>query len=109
LPNRLNFVITSANMENYNPAPHGAYSGTDVGRIVTDIIDARHKPYDTWIIGGAQLIESCLPVIDEIWLSRISGTYNCDVFLPRALIELTFELVQSGQEGEVYVDRWRKI
>lgn len=61
-----------------------------------------------WIIGGAQLIESCLPIIDEIWLSRISGNYNCDTYLPRDLIELTYELYSSEWEDDVYVDKWRK-
>lgn len=109
LPNRINLVITSSNMEHYNPRPHGTYSGKDVCKIVKDVIEARYGGIDDiWIIGGAQLIESCLTVIDEIWLSRIKGTYDCDTFLPRNLIETTYELISSEWEGEVYVDKWRK-
>lgn len=110
LPNRLNFVITSTNMENYNPAPHGSYSGSDVKRIVKYVIEERYGGIDdVWIIGGAQLLEACLPVVDEIWLSRISGTYECDTYLPKAVIELSYELYSGEQEDDVYVEKWRKI
>lgn len=63
---------------------------------------------EIWIIGGAFIVNSLLPYIDEIWLSRIKGTYDCDTFLPRDLIETTFELFNSEQEGGVYVDKWRR-
>lgn len=63
---------------------------------------------DVWIIGGAKLVESCLDIIDEIWLSRISGTYECDTFLPRTLIEETFRLHISEIQNDVYVEVWRK-
>lgn len=62
---------------------------------------------EIWIIGGAFIVNQLLPYIDEIWLSRISGTYNCDTFLPRELIETTFTLYSSRQDGDVYVDKWR--
>jgi dihydrofolate reductase len=63
---------------------------------------------DIWIIGGAQIVKSLLPYIDEFWLSRIQGTYDCDTFLPRTLIEEQYTLVSSEFDSEVYVDIWRK-
>lgn len=97
LPNRINLVITSANMENYNPRPHGTYSGSDIPRIVKDVIEARYGGIDdVWIIGGAQLFESCIPIIDEIYLSRIEGNYDCDVFLPKSEIMNNFKLSENN-------------
>ena len=63
---------------------------------------------DIWIIGGAQIVKSLLPYIDEVWLSRISGTYNCDTFLPRSLIEEQFSLHVSEKQNDVYVEVWEK-
>ena len=63
---------------------------------------------DIWIIGGAQIVKSLLPYIDEVWLSRISGTYNCDTFLPRSLIEELFTLTTSEKQNDVYVEVWEK-
>jgi dihydrofolate reductase len=92
LPNRINLVITSTSMEHYNPRPHGTYSGKDVCRILKDVIEARYGGIDDiWIIGGAQLVESCLPVIEELWLNDVGGDYHCDTFLPKRKITAQFE------------------
>lgn len=101
LPNRKNIVVSNSNIK----LPEG------VEKVNTDIVNSRlatinHKE-NVWIIGGAQLVISCLHIIDEIWLSRISGTYNCDTFLPRDLIETSFSLYSSKRDGDVYVDKWR--
>jgi dihydrofolate reductase len=110
LPNRLNFVITSDNMENYNPRPHGSYSGKDVGKIIKDVIEARCGGInDVWIIGGSQLFESCMDVIDEIWLSRIKGNYKCDTVLPKDLILEKFELYERYFDGELTTEKYKRI
>jgi dihydrofolate reductase len=107
LPNRVNYVVTSD--PDIEEGYYGRFSSKDVGKAIHALIEDRIEPKpDIWIIGGAQLVESCLSIIDEIWLSRIQGTYNCDTFLPRTLIETTYELISSEWEGDVYVDKWRK-
>ena len=100
LPKRHNVVVSSSMREQ---------DGVEVVRpdIYKSRIVTMNMTDDVWIIGGAQLIASSLNIIDEIWLSRIKGTYNCDTFLPRELIETTFSLVSSEQEGDVYIDKWR--
>ena len=102
LPGRRNIVVSDT-MKQQN----------DVEVIRSDIYRSRmnvlsHED-DVWIIGGSNLIENSLTLIDEFWLSRIKGTYDCEVFLPRTVIELTYELYSSEREGEVYVDKWKKI
>lgn len=101
LPNRKNIVVSDSNIK----LPEG------VERVPTDIVNSRlvtaNMEENIWIIGGATLLTSCLSIVDELWLSRISGTYDCDVFLPRDLIETTFNLVSSEREGSIYVDKWR--
>ncbi len=47
----------------------------------------------TWIIGGPNIVEQTLDIIDEFYLSRISGEYFCDTFLPLEKIEALFERV----------------
>jgi Dihydrofolate reductase len=84
LRDRLNLVISSNWMGDFNPKPHGVYGGNDVCKIVTDVIQSRYTGVeDIWIIGGAQLVTSCLPVINELWLNNVGGDYSCDVFLPK--------------------------
>ena len=102
LPNRNNIVVTSS-QDDYNG---GGYHYVKFATAKTELVNM-DKLQDVWIIGGAQLVNGMLDIIDEIWLSRIQGTYNCDTFLPRELIQTTFTLFSSEREGGVYVDKWR--
>lgn len=107
LPNRINLVISSNWMDQFNPKPHGVYGGDDVCKIVTDVIQARYIGVeDICIIGGAQLVESCLPIIDELWLSRIEGVYDCDTVLPSDKILEQFVLDSVCPETDIYVEKW---
>jgi dihydrofolate reductase len=109
LPNRINLVISSNWMDQFNPKPHGVYGGDDVCKIVTDVIQARYIGVeDICIIGGAQLVESCLPIIDELWLSRIEGVYDCDTVLPGDTILEKFVLDSVSPETDIYVEKWIK-
>ena len=100
LPKRHNVVVSNTMREQ-----------TNIEVVRPDIYRSRcvtiNMTDNVWIIGGAQLINNSLDIIDEIWLSRISGTFECDTFLPRELIETTFNLFSSEREGDVYVDKWR--
>lgn len=102
LPGRNNVVITSSEKDKDGP-----YHFIKFDRAEASLIEM-NKLQNVWVIGGAKLVESLLPIIDEIWLSRIQGTYDCDTFLPRSLIEEHYYLADSGKQGEVYIDVWRQ-
>ena len=101
LPNRNNIIVTSSEMDKNGPYHFLTFDQAPAH------LKSMAKLQDVWVIGGAQLVNGLLSIIDEIWLSRINGTYNCDVFLPRDIIETTFSLVSSEKEGDIYVDKWR--
>ena len=102
LPNRRNIVISNT----MKPRENVEVVRSDIYKSRMDVLS---NEGDTWIIGGSSLINNSLNIIDEFWLSRIAGTYDCEVFLPRTTIELTCKLYSSEYEGEVYVDKWRKV
>ena len=87
LPNRHNVVVSSK-----MKVQHG------VEIIRPDIYKSRmnvmSQHEDLWIIGGAQLLESSLDIIDELWLNNVGGEYDCDVFLPYRKIESIFKVDQ---------------
>ena len=103
LPNRNNIVITSSTQDKDKGGYH--YIKFDNARVE---LTNMSKLQDVWIIGGAQLVDGLLSIIDEIHLSQIRGSYDCDTFLPRTLIEEQFTLTDSGIRDEVYVDVWSK-
>lgn len=107
LPNRINLVISSSWMEHFHPKPQGVYGGKDVCKIIKDVIEPRYVGVDNiWIIGGAQLIESCLPVIDELWFNDVGGDYNCDTFLPKREIIAQFESDNVEIKSFGVVTKW---
>lgn len=86
LPNRINAIVTSQNVE-------GALGCVVVNmKNMLEILPEMKAQKDIWVIGGAQLIESMLPYIDEIWLNNVGGDYNCDTFLPYRKIQALFQL-----------------
>jgi dihydrofolate reductase len=102
LPGRTNAIVTTQPIENA------------LGNIVVDI-DGLLKilpqmttnTQNVWIIGGARLIDGLWDIIDEIHLSRIEGTYNCDTFLPENKILNDFKLSEV-HDSTLYIETWTK-
>ena len=99
LPGRQNIVVSTTEVEG---ATHTFGEGFK-GRIV----DLNFE-FPVWIIGGGQLIEHCLDIIDELWLSRIEGEYDCDVKLPGTKILEQFYLDDVSPQTDIYVEKWIK-
>lgn len=102
LPNRNNVVITSSEMDRQGPYHFLTFDQAP------SHLKSMAKLQDVWIIGGAQLVHGLYPIIEEFWLSRIQGTYDCDTFLPVDIIEGSYSLYSSQLEGDVYVDKWKR-
>ena len=84
LKKRINVLITSKD-SNY-------YPGADIyakGNIENTINNIQEKFPDKfiWIIGGPNIIEQSFSLIEEFYLTRIYGNYNCDTFLDVQRIE----------------------
>lgn len=105
LPNRYNILATT-NKEKY-PGAHGYISG-NLAEQVTNI--AQDYPgIITWVIGGPNVIDQTLDVIDEFYISRIPGDFNCDTFLPLEKIEQQFFLDFEEIHPEVTFQIWKKL
>lgn len=84
LPNRRCIVVTNQSKD--------LFKGAEVINTI-DLIPAIAKSSNqtTWIIGGAQLIESCHSMIEEIQLTTFMDDFNCDIRLdmPKFLSEFS--------------------
>ena len=106
LPKRTNVLVTTRKDD---------YPGADVYLTGDLNNELKHLEYAnegviTWVIGGPNIIEQTLGVIDEFYISRIPGAYACDTFLPLRKIESLFELTWSecSAPGEVTFEIWKK-
>jgi len=97
LPNRVNVLVTSR-PSHHNRANH--YISGDLNKSVQRIAE-EYPSLITWVIGGPNIIEQTLGVIDEFYLSRIPGAYACDTFLPLRKIETLFKVKWEEEHPEV--------
>lgn len=86
LPNRLNIVISSQNLE----LPESVYCCKNI----PDAINLSQKlgkiPY---IIGGGQIYEESLKLVNKMYLTIINKKYEVDTFFPD--YEKTFSLISK--------------
>ena len=104
LPKRTNVLATSRPID-YPGADH--YISGDLNKSVK-LIAEEFPSLITWVIGGPKIIEQTLDVIDEFYLSRISGDFNCDTHLPLDAIEEKFFLTHEEEHSEVTFQIWKK-
>jgi dihydrofolate reductase len=103
MPNRTNYLVTSK--PRHYPGAHGYIQG-DINSAIRAL--AMDNPdIITWIIGGPQIIEQTLDIIDEFYISRIPGAYKCDTFLPLAQIEQQFKLAWKESHDTVDFEIWK--
>jgi dihydrofolate reductase len=102
LPKRNNIVITSEETPTYGPYHFLKYENYKPTVLQMSVLQP------VWIIGGAQLIENSIDIIDEFWISRVEGIYDCDTYLPRDLIEICFEKYSTEQTNGLFIEKWRK-
>ena len=96
LPNRLNFVVTSQQLE----LPPGAIA-------VKDLSHFKHFK-NAWLIGGAQLVNSSWDFIDEVHLSRTLNHFDCDCFISLSYLENNYTCVQKSEHIDHTYEIWKK-
>lgn len=103
LPNRNNVVVTSST-DDYNG---GGYHYMRFETAQKDLVNM-NRLQNIWIIGGAKLVEGLIDIIDEIWLSRIDGVYDCDTFLNKDLITENFTIGNMKVDEQLTIEHWVK-
>ncbi len=104
LPKRTNVLVTSREAD-YPGANH--YINGDLTTHLKEL-EARVPGIITWVIGGPNIIEQSLGIIEEFYISRIPGAYACDTFLPLKKIESLFERTWSEEHEAVTFEIWKK-
>ena len=66
-----NVVITNRNE---------VFEGVEIIHDLRSFIDKTDE--DIWVIGGGDVFRQLLPIATHLYLTRVSGTYDCDVFFP---------------------------
>jgi len=90
LPGRTNIVVT-------RDPDYQADGATVIHDNINETLTNLAKDNNVFLIGGAELIKDTIDLIEVFHLSRISGHYECDTFLPLDLIKDKFECIDKVQ------------
>ncbi len=104
LPKRKNVLITTRK-ESYPGADK--YLSGDLIKKITNL-SKENEGAITWIIGGPNIINQTINIVEEFYLSRIPGNYSCDTFLPIEKIEKMFEKAWTEKHTAVEFQIWKK-
>ncbi len=104
LPNRDNFVVSS-------DSSYAAPGATVVPDLDTALDLARQEAIpddgldrsEIWVIGGARLFQSVLPMANRIYLTQIDAQVNADAYMPSLK-----QLLDSGRWRTVESSDWLK-
>ena len=104
LPNRVNVLATTR---------RESFPGADKyieGNLKEEVLSLKNEyPQKTiWIIGGPNIIDQTIEVVEEFYLSRIPGRYDCDGFLSLEGIELLFEKTWTETHETVEFQIWNR-
>lgn len=65
--------------------------------------DVLNKFEDAWVIGGGEVYKVMLPHASKLYITKISGDFNCDIFFPEIKIQ-DWQLVENiEKEGYSYL------
>ena len=98
LPKRANYVLTYE-----EELDHGAIVVTNL----EELIEA-YKETELFVIGGRMVYESMLDRVDRMYITRIPGTHEGDVYFPTINYE-EFKLLGTTKEEDLVFEVWERI
>lgn len=103
LPNRINVVATNHLIDSSAIAIHGD--------IPTNLVklQSNFPNKNIFVIGGANLLNQALPVIEKMFITRISGEYNCDVTVDLNFVINNFNLTHQFAADHCTIETYERI
>ena len=84
LKNRVNVLITNQDKTKY-PGADEYISGDLIEKI--KLINTKYETQDLFIIGGPKIIDQLFELVEEFYLTRIYGKFDCDKKIDLTIIE----------------------
>ena len=106
LKDRINVLITNQNKKNYMGADE--YISEDIVNSILNLsIKYSHK--DIFIIGGAKILNQLFELVEEFYLTRIYGNFNCDKNIDLPRIQESMHMINKIENDETcHFEIWKK-
>ena len=106
LKSRINVLITNKNKELIEGADY--YLSGNVN-IEIQNIQSEYLNKDIFIIGGSEIINLTFNLIEQFYLTRIYGNYNCEKFIDVSLIENNLNMIKKiDGDTTCHFEIWEK-
>ncbi len=92
LKNRINVLITNQDKIKY-PGADEYISGNLISKI--KLINTKYEKQDLFIIGGPNILDQLFELVEEFYLTRIYGIFDCDKKIDIKKIEDTMTLKEK--------------
>ena len=106
LKSRINVLITNKNKELIEGADY--YISGNVNNEIQNI-QSEYMDKDIFIIGGSEIINLTFKSIEQFYLTRIYGNYNCEKFIDVSLIEKNMKMIKKiDGDSSCHFEIWEK-
>ena len=106
LKSRINVLITNKNKNLIEGADH--YINGNIIDQIQDI-QSTYIDKDVFIIGGSQIINLTSKLIEQFYLTRIYGNYDCEKFIDISLIENNMNMIKKiDGDSTCHFEIWKK-
>ena len=106
LKSRINVLITNKNKELFEGADY--YLSGNVNNEIQNI-QSEYMNKDIFIIGGSEIINLTFNLIEQFYLTRIYGNYNCEKFIDVSLIENNLNMIKKiDGDSTCHFEIWEK-
>ena len=106
LKSRINVLITNKNKELVEGADY--YLSGNVNNEIQNI-QKEYKDKNIFIIGGSEIVNLTFNIIEQFYLTRIYGNYNCEKFIDISLIENNMNMIKKiDGDSTCHFEIWEK-
>jgi len=103
---RINVLVTKRDPELISGADY--YFSNNIKEKISNI-QIKYKNKDVFIIGGAEIINSTFEIIEEFYLTRIYGNYECEKFVNLLQIEKNMKMIKKiNGNTSCHFEIWKK-
>ena len=106
LKNRVNVLATNQILDSYLGVDE-FISGNLIANVKT--LSQKYKEKDTYIIGGPKILDQLFESVEEFYLTRIYGNFECDKSIDFEKIRISMALKEKIENDETcHFEIWKR-
>jgi len=106
LKGRINVLVTNQDKENYLGADE--YISGNILKSVSNLLK-KYEDKNVFIIGGAKILDQLFELIEEFYLTKIYGNFECDKNIDLKKIQESMKMIKKiKNDKNSHFEIWKK-